>query len=218
MRYLPLALVALLSPALALDGTPAAAPSPAPAKTTPANPAASAPAAAEEAGPPTWIYMVARVKLTDTDLTQVSFLRHPAIDSLEACEAERTAGLTTGWRHFNRHYFKTLKGISYKVDFRCVEGTQYLATWYKGGQSNRNFLVKTTEGKLEVTKHASFFDCRRDLRKHAREETIDLFCGMASQDITEAPVTTEESDTAPEAGGASAPLAPAAPPAAAKTP
>lgn len=219
MRYLPLALLALLAaaPALALAAE-ATGPAPAPPVTTSppaapdtegATPAGETPA---DAGPPNWVYMVVRVKLTDTDITQVAFLRHPAITTLEACEAERTAGMMQGWRYYNRYYFKTLKGISYKIDFRCVEGLQYLAPWRAGDLQNRYYLVRTTEGKLETQVQDSFFACRRALRKVTAEEGIDAFCGVASQALTDPPAELVEPDAAPAAGSPSAPPAAPVPP------
>lgn len=212
MRYLPLALLALtfVNPAAAMAAEPAA---PAPAeKAAPLPPAATQAQASDgsepageavEAGPPSWIYMVVRVKLTDTDITQVAFLRHPAITTLEACEAERAAGMMSGWRYYNRYYFKTLKGISYKIDFRCVDGLQYLSPWSPGTLQNRYYLVRTAGGNLDAQPQDSFFACRRALRKVSAEESIDAFCGVASQAITEPPAEPEEA--APDATPGAAP-------------
>lgn len=210
MRYLPLLLAALLPlPALAADPAPAAtAAVPAVAPPVAVDPAAApADATAVVEAPPSWVYLVARVKLKDTDITQVSFLRHPEVTTMEACEAERAAGLMSGWRYFNRHYFRTLKGISYVIDFRCVTGTQYLAPWRKGELQNRHYLVTTTDATLQVEAHESFFACRRALRQTAREESIDRFCGTASQAILPAPVKEAEIPEAPEPASDGAPAA-----------
>ena len=169
-------------------------------------------AAAPVEPPPSWVYLVARVKLKDTDLTQVAFLRHPEVATLEACEAERAAGLTTGWRHFNRYYFRTLKGISYQIDFRCVEGTQYLAPWRRGEPLGRHYLVRTKDATLQVEEAETFFACRRALRQATREEGIDAFCATASQAILPPPAReAEEAETAPPAADAPASSAPRAP-------
>lgn len=212
MRYLPLLLAILLPPpALAAAPAPAAtatAAAPAPAGTTGAADAPPTEATDVAEAPPSWVYLVARVKLKDTDLTQVSFLRHPEVATLEACEAERAAGLTSGWRHFSRYYFRTLKGISYLIDFRCVTGTQYLAPWRRGELMNRHYLVTTTDAILQVEAHDSFFACRRALRKEVREESIDRFCATASQAILPPPVKEEESPEVPEAAAAELPPAP----------
>lgn len=217
MRYLPFALAALLlsGPALAADApAPAVAPAGAeadrpalPPAATPADQPGATPdasAATEPAAPPSWVYMVVRVKLTDTDITQVAFLRHPAITTLEACEQERAAGMMQGWRYYNRYYFKTLKGISYKIDFRCVDGRQYLSPWRAGDASNRYYLVRTTDATLKAEPQDSFFACRRALRKVTAEEGIDAFCGVASQAITEPPAEPAEAapDAAPGTPGA----------------
>lgn len=214
MRYLPLALALVLCPApgLAADAATvapgAAVPAPAPG---PAAAAADADAAIQEA-PPTWVYLVARAKLADADLTQASFLRHPAMNSLAACEAERSAVLMSNSRHFSHYDFKSAGGTGYRMDFRCVEGSQYLAAWRKGERLNRYYRVRTSDGKLELEVHDTFFACRRALRQSTREESIDHFCTQASQAITAPPVLPPDSD--PDAGNETAPpptAAPAAP-------
>lgn len=161
---------------------PAAAASTNTAPTAPAAPTddALAPAPAEVA---TLVYMVARIKLTGTDLTQVVFFRHAAISSLEACEEERDAGLTTGWNHFSGYYLKTLKGIPYKVEYLCVQGEQHLASWQRGTPMDHFYLVRTVDKKLVVENHRNFFECRDALRATTHEESIDAFCSIASQAI-----------------------------------
>lgn len=193
MRYLLPLLAAFF-----LSTTTQAATAPAPSATPAPAPEAPAVAEATEAAPPTWVYMVARVKLTDTDLTQVVFLRHPAITTMEACEAERTAGLSTGWQYYNRYYLRTFKGLSYKVDYRCVEGEQYLAYWRKGEFSNRYYLVTTRDGKLVLKSYGNFFECRHGLREISASESIDTFCGIGSQAITAPPVDEPPVEAEPE--------------------
>ncbi|HEX6592511.1 MAG TPA: hypothetical protein VF050_10975 [Moraxellaceae bacterium] len=164
----------------ATAATPAKATAAAPAEA--ADAADTAEAATEEVAGP-GIYMVARVKLTGTDFTQVVFFKHNAITTLEACEAERNAGLTTGWNHYSRYYLKTFKGIAYKVDYRCVESDQRIAFWRYGVPYNHFYLVRTTDSKLKVEAYSNFFACRRALNPGKTEETIDAFCTMSSQEI-----------------------------------
>lgn len=214
MRYLLLALALVLGPAAAL-----AADTPAMSPAAPAAPAATVVAAtpgadgSEDAPPPTWVYMVARAKLADSDLTQVNFLRHPAMKSLEDCEAERSAVLLGNSRHFSHFHFKTAGGTGYRMDFRCVEGSQYLAAWRKGERLDRYYRVRTVDGKLAVESHDTFFACRRDLRQSTREESLDHFCAQASQAITTPPVLPPDGPEAeadasqPAAGTAAGPNA-----------
>lgn len=147
--------------------------------------AAEAPeeSAAEAESSSSFIYLVVRIKLTGTDLTQVVFFRHKAITTMEACEAERNAGLTSGWQHFSRYYLKTLKGVSYKVDYRCVEGEQRLAYWQRGVPQDQFYLVRTTDNRLQVQSYRNFFECRAALRNGSREESIDSFCSISSQTV-----------------------------------
>ena len=173
------ACLALLNLVHAAEATDAAPASPAAL----AAPDASAASSDDSDVPPLHVYMVARIKLNGTDFTQVVFFRHNAITSLDDCEAERTAGLSTGWNHFSRYYLKTLKGISYKVDYRCVEGEQELDYWRKGVPLDHFYLVQTRDNKLVVTPQRNFFDCRDALKAQSREEDIDLFCGISSQAI-----------------------------------
>lgn len=144
--------------------------------------ASDTPAAADHAAPAN-VYMVARVKLTGTDFTQVVLFRHNAITTLEACEAERQAGLTTGWNYFSRYYLQTLKGISYKVDYRCVEGEQQFAAWRKGMPLDNFYLITTFNNRLQVQPQRNFFECRDALKRISQGESIDTFCGISSQAI-----------------------------------
>lgn len=131
------------------------------------------------------IYLVARIKLTGTDLTQVVFFQHPAMNTMEACDAERAGGLmnNNNWSYFGRFYLKTLKGVSYKVDYRCVESETRLAYWRQGVPNNISYLVRTGDNKLMISNHSNFFDCRDALRAVAKEESVDNFCAVSSQTI-----------------------------------
>lgn len=185
-------LSSLLGTAMAASDT---APAAAPASTaTPSVPAAAqAPAAAAPVASPATdataeavteptaqVYLVTRIKLNGTDLTQVVFFRHNAITTMEACEAERNAGMTTGWNYFSRYYLKTLKGVSYGVDYRCVEGEQNMSVWRSGVPQDNFYLVRTTDNKLKVQPFKNFFACRDALGRR-KEETIDAFCALSSQ-------------------------------------
>jgi hypothetical protein len=184
-------LSSLLGTAMAAsDATPATAPADSGTATAPtpatAPAAASTPAPATDTAadtttePGTQIYMVTRIKLNGTDLTQVVFFRHNAITTMEACEAERNAGMTSGWNYFSRYYLKTLKGVSYGVDYRCVEGEQNMSVWRSGVPQDNFYLVRTTDNKLKVQAYKNFFACRDALGRR-KEETIDAFCALSSQ-------------------------------------
>jgi hypothetical protein len=163
----------------------------------PAAPAAvPAPAAGASANPAThpddcqnavvpYIYLVARIKLTDTDFTQVVFLRHSAITTMEACEAERNAGLTTGWNYFGLYYLKTFSGIPYKVDYRCVQSDQLITPWRNKAPYSHRYLVRTTDGQLSIAASHNFFNCRKSLRTGNAGESIEVFCATSSQTIVE---------------------------------
>lgn len=166
-----------VSPAL----PPAAAPGGSAAAPAPSD---AAPVDDDDTGPKVRTYMVARLKLNGTDLTRVIFFRHDAIATLEDCEAERTAGLTTGWTHYNARYLQTLKGISYKVDYRCVQSEQHLEFWHSGNPESNFYMVRTRDNKLDVQAYRNFFSCR-DALKHdgGSNESIDVFCAASSQRI-----------------------------------
>lgn len=162
------------------------------AHAAPAAPATPPPAANEIAGmknlgpPPAFVYLVARVKLTGTDLTESVFFRHSALSTLEACEAERQAGITTGWRYLNKYYLKTFKGFSYAVDYRCVgSDTQELSHWRQGVPSEYFYLIEIRNGKLLVTPYANFFACRDTLRQISAKEDVNAFCSLSSQSLIE---------------------------------
>lgn len=193
----PLAAIAAPAPAATVPATAAPA---GPRPATQATPGAPAVAGAETASPADteseaeteadpvgpWVYMVARVKLTGTDFTQVVFFRHRSVTTLEACEAERSAGMiSNGWKFYSTRYLKTLKGISFRIDYRCVESDLHLRYWRQGDPLDRFYLVRTEAGKLTLEQHRDFFACRRALNRDAATETIDAFCGIASQAILE---------------------------------
>lgn len=154
------------------------------------------------------IYLLARIKLNGTDLTQAVFLRSDAISSMEDCEAERNAGMTTGWVHYSRYYFKTLKGVSYKVDYRCVQSDLHLAYWHRGTPMDTVYLVHTENGKLSLQTYSNFFSCRDALRSQAgrkAEETIDAFCGLSSQSLLKDTEDTGGTDDSEDADAAPSP-------------
>jgi hypothetical protein len=183
-------LLAGLGLALPVFAADAAAPATPPATATSATAKAAAPAApaaatapADAAADPLWVYMVTRIKLTGTDLTQVVFFQHNAITTMEACEAERQAGLSTGWNYFSRYYLRTLKGISYRVDYRCVESKQKLAYWRQGVPLDISYLVSTVDNRLVIKPYRNFFDCRDALQAITKTENIDHFCATSSQAV-----------------------------------
>lgn len=137
------------------------------------------------------VYLVTRLKLAGTDLTQVVFFQHPKMSTMEACEAERAAGLMNNWTYFGRYYLKTLKGVSYKVDYRCVETDLRLSYWRQGSSSNHSYLVRTGDNKLTLSQHPNFFECRDALRAVSKEESVDNFCAVSSQLILPSPGTSE---------------------------
>ncbi|MDF3030612.1 MAG: hypothetical protein K0R03_1170 [Moraxellaceae bacterium] len=170
-------LLLLLLPSL-LHAEESASPAPAPLAPVAATTAAEELPALP---PPPFVYMVARIKLTGTDLTQVVFFSHNAIKTLQECETERQAGLTTGWQHFNRYYLKTLKGVAYEVDYRCVGSDQQLTAWRYGIPYDHFYLVQTRNNQLEAKPFRNFFACRDALREITRNEDIDIFCAISSQ-------------------------------------
>lgn len=179
-------LLVLCNPALAQIASPlpaTAEPASAPAAGATDISAPPSETTAEPDAPGPRIYLVTRVKMTGTDLTQVVFFQHPAMSNMETCEAERAAGLMNNWNYFGRYYLTTLKGVAYKIDYRCVEGSQRLSYWRRGNGNNTSYLVRTGDNKLQVSSHANFFECRDALRAVAREEGIDNFCAVSSQTV-----------------------------------
>jgi hypothetical protein len=139
------------------------------------------------AAPGARIYLATRIKLSGTDLTQVVFFQHPAMSDMESCEAERSRGLMNQWSYFGRYYLKTLKGVSYKVDYRCVESEVRLSYWRQGNPNSISYLVRTGDNKLKVSDHKNFFECRNALRAVAQEESVDNFCAVSSQFVLPEP-------------------------------
>lgn len=126
------------------------------------------------------IYLLARIKLNGTDLSQTALLQERTITTLEDCEKERTAGLTTGWQSYH-HYLKTYKGVSYKVDYRCVVANQKISAWRSGAPLDSFYMVRSGENRLRLEKYRNFFDCRDALQAKGLKESVDNFCARASQ-------------------------------------
>ncbi len=148
------------------------------------------------AAPGPRIYLVTRIKLSGTDLTQVVFFQHPAMNNMEICEAERSRGLMNQWSYFGRYYLKTLKGVSYKVDYRCVESETRLSYWRQGNPNSISYLVRTGDNKLRVSDHKNFFECRNALRAVAKEESVDNFCAVSSQIVLPEEPAEEQAEPA----------------------
>ncbi len=185
------------TPAAAAPTATTAANSNATSTATPATDISTPPAESNEEitvqGPR--IYLVTRIKLSGTDLTQVVFFQHPAMSDMEACEAERSRGLMNQWNYFGRYYLKTLKGVSYKVDYRCVESETRLAYWRKGIANSISYLVRTGDNKLRISEHSNFFECRNALRAVAKEESVDNFCAVSSQVVIPEPPAEQAAPT-----------------------
>lgn len=161
-----------ITPAPTNDAPPVVAEADATASDTPAD--------AEQ--PPSSVYLLARIQLTGTDFAQTAFLQDRTITSLEACEKQRTAGLTTGWQSY-RHYIRTYKGVAYKVDYRCVQSEKRLSGW-RGGESLQYFyLVRSSDNQLRLKRFDNFFDCRDALSSRTLGDSIDSYCAKASQRI-----------------------------------
>ncbi len=175
-----LSLIALLAApgALLAETAPVTGPS------TASQVTSSTDAAAAEEGPEILpsgtIYLLARMQLTGTDLAQAAFLHERSITTLEACEKERNNGLTTGWQAY-RHYLKTYKGISYKVDYRCVSSEQKISRWRLSQPQDLFYMVRSAEQKLTLTRYPNFFACRDALQGRGLRESVDSFCAKAGQ-------------------------------------
>lgn len=126
------------------------------------------------------IYLLSRVQLTGTDLTQVVFIQDRTITTLEDCERQRAQGLTTGWQSY-RHYLKTHKGVSYKVDYRCVFSNKRLSAWRTGIPLDQSYLVRAGNNNLRLTKYRNFFECRNAMERQGLKESLNTFCANSSQ-------------------------------------
>lgn len=132
------------------------------------------------------VYLVVRIKLTGTDLTQVAFLNHPEMSTMESCEVERNNGLmAAGWQKLNRSFLNSLRGDAYTADYRCVQSDQHLTPWRYGSKVSHFYHVTTSDVQLKIKEFDNFFACRRAL---SRSESIDEFCARSPQRIIVVPV------------------------------
>lgn len=175
------AAAASITPADASPAPTQAVAAPVPATATTAVGAPAAPAAMAEGQ----VYLLARVTLTGSDFAEVVFLKHPALRTLEDCEIERNAGLTTGWVHLSAPSLRTFRGKPYKVEYRCVTSPQQMTVWRSGVLYDQFYRVISRDQHLQVQPFPDFFACRRTLP--AVQAALDAFCAASSQTLVSMP-------------------------------
>lgn len=127
------------------------------------------------------IYLMTRVQLNGTDFGQVSFLQDKSITTLEACDKEREAGMTVGWGVYHP-YLKTYKGMSYRVEYRCVVSDQRLSMFRYNQPLDNFYLVSTgQDSHLHLAAFRNFFSCRDHLDSHRQQQTLEHFCAKTGQ-------------------------------------
>jgi hypothetical protein len=149
----------------------------------------AAPTSADDMGatpnmPTGTIFLLGRVQLAGTELDQAIFWQDRTVTTVEACEKIRQNRVTLGWTAFHP-YLRTYRGMSYKVDYRCVQGTQRLTAFRYGVPFENFYLVHSDGAKLRLEPFHSFFACQNALTGRGMEINIDHFCAAASQTVVQ---------------------------------
>lgn len=130
------------------------------------------------------VFLLGRVQLAGTELDQAIFWQDRTITTVEACEKVRMNRPTMGWTAFHP-YLRTYRGMSYKVDYRCVQGTQRM-TMFRYGVPFENFYMVHSDGnKLRLEPFRSFFACQNALAGRGMEVNTDHFCASTSQMVVQ---------------------------------
>lgn len=128
------------------------------------------------------IYLLSRNKLEGTDYTGAVFLSHPQMTTLAACEAERKAARTTGFKLFARVYFLTRKGISVQDQFYCVESAQKIAAFQGRGFPEHTYLINLKGNSMTLEPHPSFGACMARAGD-GNQSSPNRFCAKSTQGL-----------------------------------
>lgn len=129
------------------------------------------------------VYLLSRHKLEGTDFTAAYFLSHPQMTTLEACEAERKAARTTGFRLFSRLYFATHKGRNLQDQLYCVESDQRFTPFRPNPTVDFTYLITLDKTKMKVKRAASLGACMA-MTGQDGELSSNRFCAKSPQDLT----------------------------------
>lgn len=128
------------------------------------------------------IYLLSRNKLEGTDYTGAAFLSHPQMTTLAACEAERKAARTTGFKLFARLYFVTRKGLSVQDQFYCVDSQQKIAAFQARGFPEHTYLITLKGNAMALESHPSFGACMTRAGE-GNQSSPNRFCAKSTQGL-----------------------------------
>lgn len=128
------------------------------------------------------IYLLSRHKLEGTDYTVIAALSHPQMSTLDACDAERKAARTTGFKLFARLYFTTHKGFSVQDQFYCVESDQKLTGFQPQAFTEYTYQVNINNNMLLLKPQPSFGACMA-ISGDGNQSSQKRFCAKSSQGI-----------------------------------
>lgn len=129
------------------------------------------------------VYLLSRNKLDGTDYTQAVFLSHPQMTTLAACDAERKAARTTGFRLFPRLYFATRKGLSVQDQLYCVESTQKFSAFNPGPAFQEyTYLINLNGNQLSVKSFPTLGACMATAGEN-NQTSPNRFCAKSKQSL-----------------------------------
>jgi hypothetical protein len=126
------------------------------------------------------VYLMGRIQRAGTELDQAVFWQDHMVSSVEQCEKVRKDGTTTGWTAFHP-FLRTVKGMSYKVDYRCVKADQKLSIYRAGSHFESFYLIRTDDSRLRLQPFNSFFACHDFMVAHGMQTSINNYCAATSQ-------------------------------------
>lgn len=126
------------------------------------------------------VYLVGRIQNSGTDMEQVVLWRDRSVHSLEECNAARKSSLTSGWTAYHPR-FRAFAGMSYKVEYRCVQVQQALTSFHLGTPYDYVYQVHIDGDSLKLTPAKSYIACKQKLENKGVQPSIENFCASATQ-------------------------------------
>lgn len=125
-------------------------------------------------------YLLSRQKLDGTDVTAAVFLSHPQMTTLAACEEERTAARTSGFRLFSRLYFSTRKGLSAQDQLYCVQSDQKFTPFRPNPMIDFTYLISLDNATMTVKSMPSLGACTAVAGRDS-DLSRNRFCAKSGQ-------------------------------------
>jgi len=132
------------------------------------------------------IYLMGRVQMNGTELDRAVFWQDHSVTSVEQCDKLRIEGLATGWRAYHP-YVRSTAGMSYRVDYRCVESAERMTAYRPGIPFENFYLIRSGGNELHLQPFNGFFACHNAMAAHGEATSMESFCASTSQRTLQEP-------------------------------